>query len=145
MGGSSTVIRDYPGTHVAQVKRLDHGLTPFKKQERVTVDLEILSSTNPDLQKAIDAGTARVPDMIFKNQYADYFYSDLRKILGALVDHDASDDNRDWDQDFEAAKAGKYAGKMVAVTVYGTGKTIKHGPRAGKEVYNATYETANAG
>ena len=82
LGGKYPKLFQFPGAHDLEVVQVNSG-TSFKG-EYFGVVLEVKSSTNPALLPGRKLQFGKVKD----NRYPQYFFSDIKKTLGAILGQD---------------------------------------------------------
>lgn len=140
-------IRDYPGTHAVELVEVEGGVTNgAKKREKFIPQLKIHMSTNEVLAAEIEKGrTPKVGDPIIMNDFPDYFYTDVRGVLGAVLDEDPADDEFDWQAAKDEAEGGTFDGTFLAAEVYDSGKVFTKGKKVGKPINDVCYSPAPKG
>ena len=137
-------LTDYEGSHAIEILSVTEGLTARSRQTKTTIEVKIHNSDHPDFKSEIDEGKTVSAEVTFLlGDYPDYYYTDLRNFLGAVLGEDPADEDFDWDEAFKnACEKDTANGELLMVEVYDTGKKYSRGKRAGKPVLNARWESA---
>ena len=140
-GSSGKSITAYKGEHLVEITQIQGGKTQ-QGTEKLVISMIVHGSLNEALQEEIKEAGAPVPaaTVFLKGQWDQYFYSDIRRLLGAVQGVEPSSD-QPWGAWMASATGGDLGvGTKLKCTVLGTGKVTASGKNQGKEICNVTWE-----
>jgi hypothetical protein len=142
--GKRRKIKDYPGAHAIEVVAFTAGIAPGPGSKAFfALEMRVHASTNPALAELISkSGQPAVCSWATQiNDYPDYFYSDIKSVLGVVLGKDPTEVT---EADMEAAssEANPHAGTILACECFPKGKNDRKGNPIVETVFSPAPQAA---
>lgn len=141
-GDGGLNIKRYIGKHIVRLTKVENTVSQRNQAPQWIPQLEVVKSANERLQSMVDncGGKVLVGDVMQQSNWPTFFFDEIKRFLGAVLDKDPADAGIDWEAEAEKAENGDYEGTLLGCVVTETGKYFTQGKLTGEPITQCRYE-----